>query len=322
MHRTLVTVLVLLLTAATVPALARPTLPDTVTLTSGPTADTGFQAEGVVARGRYAWAGSLATGTIVRADLITGDVTTLVGTADGPAVGLALDRRGRLWVAGGPTGDVRVYDATTGDEIAVRRLAAGSFINDVTVTRDAAYLTDSFGDALYRVPISRRGQIGEPEALELTGDFELAQGFNSNGIVSVGSGRRTRLIIAQSTDPADGLGSALYVVRPRRSTAVADRIAVDGDVTNADGLVLRGRTLYVVENRQDRIAEIRLSHGLRRGTVVRRLTDDDLATPTTATLALGALYAVNAQFAAINDPDDPADPATLDYDIVRVGLRR
>lgn len=321
MRRTLIAVLALLMTVTAVPAVARPVLPDTITLTSEATADTGFQAEGIVARGRYAWAGSLVTGTIVRADLITGEVTTLVDAADGPAVGLALDRRGRLWVAGGPSGQVRVYDARTGDEVAVLQLAAAgtAFINDVTVTRDAAYLTDSFGAVLYRVPVSRRGDVDEPEALELGGDFQLAEGFNANGIVATGSGHRTRLIISQSADPVDAEGSALYVVSPSRSAAKATRITLDGDVTNADGLVLRGRTLYVVENQQNRIAKVRLSGDLRSGTVVRRLTDDDFATPTTATLALGALYAVNAQFAALGAG---ADPATLDYEIVRVDRHR
>ena len=320
MRRALSIILALLLAVAAVPAVAHPVLPDTITLTSDATADTGFQAEGIVARGRYAWAGSLATGTIVRANLVTGEVTTLVESAAGPAVGLALDGRGRLWVAGGPSGQARVHDTRTGEEVAVLQLAGAgtAFINDVTVTRDAAYLTDSFNAVLYRVPISRRGDVGDAEALTLGGDFELADGFNSNGIVATGSGRRTRLVLAQSTDPVDAEGSALYVVDPSGATAEAERIALRGDVSNADGLVLRGRTLYVVENQLDRIAEVRLSGDLRRGEVVRRLTDDDFATPTTATLALGALYAVNAQFAA---QGAGADPATLDYEIVRVELR-
>ena len=114
-------------------------------------------------------------------------------------------------------------------------------------------------------------------------------GFNANGIVATSSGT---LVLAQSTDPLDGTGSALYAVTvdAQSRTAVAERIALDGDVSNADGLVLRGRTLFVVENQLDRVAQIRLSADLTRGAVVRRLTDDDAATPTTAT-RLGALDA-------------------------------
>jgi hypothetical protein len=74
--------------------------------------------------------------------------------------------------------------------------------------------------------------------------------------------------------------------------------------------------LYVVENQQNRVAKIRLSGNLRRGKVTGRLTNENLATPTTATFALGSLYAVNARFA---DLGAGADPTTLDFDIVRVG---
>lgn len=321
MRRRLVLLLAALMTLTVVPAVAQPPFPETIPLTSEETAADGFQAEGIVARGRHAWAGSLATGTIVRADLRTGEVTTLVAAAGGPAVGLALDARQRLWVAGGPSGQVRVYDSRSGAQVAVMAIQNAGFLNDVTVTAGAAYVTDSFSTVLYRIPIAPDGEIGDPEALPLTGDFAFVPGpdsFNANGIVATGSGPGTRLVLAQSADPQDGEGSALYVVDPGESTADATRISLRGDVSNADGLLLRGRTLYVVENQLDRIAEVRLSGTLRRGTVLRRLTDDDFATPTTVTFALGALHAVNAQFAAIFGG---ADPATLDYEIVRVDRR-
>jgi sugar lactone lactonase YvrE len=293
-------------------------LPETIELTSAATADTGFQAEGIVAHGHHAWAGSLATGTIVRADLVTGDVSTVVESAGGPAVGLALDARGRLWVAGGPAGTGRVYDARSGELLADLQLASteNTFVNDVIVTQDAAWFTDSFNAVLYRVPLDDEGRIGTPQAVTLGGDFELVTGpgaFNSNGIEAARNGA---LILAQSADPVDGEGSALYVINPSpgASEVAAERIELTGDVSNADGLVLQGRTLYVVENVLDRIAQVRLSHDLASGEVVTRITDDDFATPTTATLALGAIYAVNAHFADIGGG---ADPATLTYEIVR-----
>jgi hypothetical protein len=317
-RRSLIAAITALLVLAVVPASAQPPFPGSIPLTSEATVATGFQGEGIVARGSTAYAGSLATGTIVTADLVTGDVTTLVASADGPAVGLALSGD-LLFVAGGPTGELRVYDATSGDEVAAVQLSdpGAGFINDVIVTGDAAYATDSFSATLYRVPLTGR-EVGEPEDLTLTGDFELAPGFNANGIEAVGGGNATRLILAQSADPTDGTGSALYVIEPGEDEAQATRISIDGDVTNADGIVLRGRTLYVVENQQDRVARVRLSGDLTSGAVTGYLTDDDLATPTTATLALGALYAVNARFA---DLGAGADPATLDFEIVRVELR-
>ena len=65
-------------------------LPEAIPLTSAATAGTGFHAEGIESSGRFAYAGSLATGTIVRVDLLTEAVTTLVESAGGPAVGLEL----------------------------------------------------------------------------------------------------------------------------------------------------------------------------------------------------------------------------------------
>jgi hydroxyethylthiazole kinase-like sugar kinase family protein len=105
---------------------------------------------------------------------------------------------------------------------------------------------------------------------------------------------------------------------PDGAAAVADRIELDGDVTNADGLVLRGRTLYVVENQQDRVRVVTLSGDLTSGVVGETLTSPDAATPTTATLALGALYAVNARFA---DLGGGADPTEIDFEIIRIGVR-
>jgi hypothetical protein len=296
------------------PAVAKRPFPDTITLTSDATATTGFRAEGIVARGTTAYAGSLATGTIVRADLRTGEVTTLVEAADGPALGLAL-RGDTLFVAGGPTGQLRVYDTDDGELLHQFQLPGAALINDVTVAPDAVYATDSFNATLYRVPFLRHGELGEPVALTLTGDFVLADGFNSNGIVDTGPGE---LILAQTADPIDGVGSVLYAVSVEGTDAVADRIELDGDLVGADGLVRRGRTLYVVENEEDRIAKVRLAGDLGSGTVVETFTDDDAATPTTASFALGALYAVNARFA---DIEAGADPATLDYDIIRVDVR-
>jgi hypothetical protein len=310
----LVTLATLALAAG--PAAAAKPFPDTITLTSDATATTGFRAEGIASRGTTAYAGSIATGTIVQADLRTGDVTTLVESADGPALGLTL-RGDVLYVAGGPSGQLRAYDTDTGELLDQVQLAAPdtAVINDLTISHRAVYVTDSFSATIYRVPLARGGTFGEPEPLTLTGDFVLANGFNGNGIVATGPGR---FILAQTSDPIDGVGSALYAVTVHGSEAVADRIELSGDIVGADGLVLRGRTLYVVENEADRVAEIRLSGRLGSGTVVATHTDDDAHTPTTATHALGALYAVNARFA---DIDAGADPATLDYDIIRIDVR-
>jgi hypothetical protein len=85
-----------------------------------------------------------------------------------------------------------------------------------------------------------------------------------------------------------------------------------GDVSNGDGLLLRGRKLFVVQNRDNKIAVVRLNRRLTRGAVRRTLTDPDFDVPTTLARAAGRLFAVNARFGTPPGPD-------VTYDIVRVG---
>jgi hypothetical protein len=77
-------------------------------------------------------------------------------------------------------------------------------------------------------------------------------------------------------------------------------------------LVLRGKTLYVVQNRFNQIAVVELSNDLQTGTVTDFLTDTDFDIPTTATFKGNRLYAVNARFGNLN-------PATATYNVVLVG---
>jgi hypothetical protein len=75
------------------------------------------------------------------------------------AVGLKFSD-GLLFVAGGSTGRGYVYDAGTGESLAEFSFATGStFVNDVVVTDNAAWFTDSFNPALYKVPL----QAGLPD---------------------------------------------------------------------------------------------------------------------------------------------------------------
>ena len=67
------------------------------------------------------------------------------------------EARDWLVVAGGPTGHAWVYDTADGSTVADLVLgAAGTvLINDVAITRDALYFTDTFAPVIYRVPVAR-----------------------------------------------------------------------------------------------------------------------------------------------------------------------
>ena len=287
-------------------AAARP-FPDTIRLPDG------FQPEGIASgRGTSLFVGSIPTGAVWAGDARGGRGAVLVPPHTGRnAIGIKVDRRNRIFVAGGPTGQGYVYDARTGADLASYQLApagVATFVNDVVVTHDAAYFTDSLNQQLYVVPLGRHGRLpgqGAVRTLPLTGDLVFQTGFNLNGIAAARGGRV--LVVVQSNT------GKLFTVHPR--TGLTGEIDLGGaTVTNGDGLLLLGRHLFVVRNQRNLIAVVKLSRSLSSGRVVAELTDPDLDVPTTIAFTAGHLYAVNARFGTA------PDPPTARYDIVRVSL--
>ena len=268
----------------------------------------GWQPEGIVAgRGPVLYAGSLAGLGIYEVDLRTGEGQLLADGEGRTTVGLSFDRRTNyVFAAGGPDASAYVFDADSGELVRTYTFDGAGFVNDVIVTRRAAYFTDSFSPVLYRVELGPGGRLldqGAVETIPLVGEFGFVPGaFNSNGIEATPDGKS--LIVVNST-----LG-ALYRVDP--DTGEATEIDLGGEsVTSGDGILLQGKTLYVLRNRLNHIAEIRLSPDLRSGTLIDTITDDNFDVPTTLALFGSRLYAVNARFGT------PPTPIT-EYSIVQV----
>lgn len=288
--------MMMLIAILSVPPAAARAFPSTIALPNG------FQPEGVVTgRGPIIYAGSLANGSIYQANLRTGEGELLVQPQEGRvAVGLDFDQRTNyLFVAGGPTGQAYIYDADDGSTVAVIQLSAeGSFINDVIVTRTAAYFTDSFQAVIYRVALAAGGRVpASPTVTELplSGDFEFVPGaFNANGIVATPDGRS--LIVVNSTQ------GVLYRVDPATGRATAIDLG-GASVQTGDGLLLQGRTLYVVRNRLNQIAVIKLAPNLLSGEVTGTITSRRFDVPTTIARFGSSLYAVNARFGTGPTPD-------------------
>lgn len=279
---------------AGVPAAAGPGFPERIDLPDG------FAPEGIaIGRGHTFYVGSIPTGAIYRGDLRTGEGRVLVPGAPGrQAIGLDVDRKKRLFVAGGPTGRAFVYDGRSGELLAEYVLTTNpTFVNDVVVTRDGAYFTDSVQQQLYRVPLGPGGALGaSAETIPLSGDIAYVAGFNVNGIDATPSGRT--LVVVQSN-----LGK-LFTVDPR--TGVAGEIDLGGEtVTAGDGILLDGKVLYVVRNQQNRIAVVKLARDLESGTLLTHLTHPDFAVPTTIAELGQRLYAVNARFGTPVTPTTP-----------------
>lgn len=269
----------------------------------------GFAPEGITeGRGATAYVGSLRDGSIVRVDLRTGAVELAVPPqVDRMAVGLDYDDRSDLiWVAGGQGPDAlgRTFIAETGEVFAtLAPVEPTGFVNDVVVTRDAAWFTDSFLPVLYRVPLDGRGwPAADASVVPLSGDWTQGAGFNANGIVATPDGRT--LFVVNSA-----LGSIFAV---DAETGEAAEVDLGGaGVTFGDGLLLDGPNLYVVQNALNQIAVVRILPDSSTGEVVGTITSPDFDIPTTVAEFGSHLFAVNARFNGPTGPD-------VEYDVVRV----
>jgi hypothetical protein len=284
--------------AATVlaaPLAAQSRFPERIALPNG------FRPEGIAIKGTTFYVGSIPTGAIFRGDLRTGQGAPFIPGADGrAAIGLELDGQ-RLFVAGGPTGSGFVYSVKTRELLASQRFTTEtSFVNDVTDARGGAYFTDSRRPFIYRLSL-RHGRPPTFEAIPLSGDYvhEPPPVLNLNGIVAAHGGRK--LIAVQTLSQTPTTPSKLFTI-DRRSGETRE-IVLDQPVTNGDGLLLDGRILYVVQNRDNMVAVVKLNRRLTSGTVVAHITDPDFDVPTTIAERGDRLYAVNARFSTPPTPD-------------------
>jgi|Tabmets5t2r1_1033131.scaffolds.fasta_scaffold05300_2 hypothetical protein len=295
------------------PAGAQP-FPDSIPLPDD------FAPEGIASgAGTTFYAGSITLGDIYRGDLRTGEGAIFIDAPAGrDAVGLKADRRhGLLFVAGGFTGEAYVYDLRTGAPVASYQFGTpgASLVNDVIVTRDAAYFTDSFAPVLYVVPIGPGGQLGPGETLALSGPAAtvVPGDVSLNGIEATRDGKT--LIVNHTA-----LG-ALFTVDP--ATGESTAIAVDGLIAGTlDGLLLQGRDLWVVENFANTLARVSLSPDLSSGEITATITSPLFRVPTTIARHGSRLAAVNARFdLGLPPPFGPGAPPGTDFDVVLVRAR-
>jgi sugar lactone lactonase YvrE len=267
----------------------------------------GFQPEGItIGPGGTAYVGSLADGDVFAVDLRTGEEEMTIQGPGTPSVGLKIDHLGRLFIAGGPTGDGRVVDAATGEPLATYQFTTEpSFVNDVVLTGSGAWFTDSMQAQLYFVPLSPSGELPDPadvETVPLTGDWVQLPGFNANGIAETPD-HQALLVIHSVT-------GTLFRVDP--ATGEATAVDLGGtSLPNGDGLLVIGRTLYVVQNFLNTVAVVQLDAAGTSGELVDQLTSSEFDVPTTVASFGDSLFLPNARFGTPPTPD-------TEYSIVRI----
>ncbi|HSR98331.1 MAG TPA: hypothetical protein VLM79_14835 [Kofleriaceae bacterium] len=250
--------------------------------------------EGIASAGLATFfVGATGDGTIYRGTLGNPNVTEFIPGATGKsAVGLKV-ARGRLYVAGGATGDITVYDLFSRRQVALFSTGAGGFLNDLVVLASGdVFVTDSFRPTLWHVTGAQvRAGSGTPEAISLAPEVVYTAGaFNANGIVALD--QHTLVIVLSST------GALFRIDLERRGRQIR---ALDGDpVVGGDGMLLdRGRLVVVTGNQ---LTFVRLDRRASRSTIVDSLTDPTLRGPSTVARAGDRFLVVNADFATSTPP--------------------
>lgn len=242
----------------------------------------------------------------------TGDGTIFRGTLDDPtvhifipgatgssAVGMKVSD-GKLYVAGGGTGTIKVYDIATKALVASFATGPGGFLNDLVVTESGdVWVTDSFRPMLWHVTAAQvAAGTGTPASLDVSASipFDTTPNvFNLNGIVATHHGKR--LIVVQSNT------GALFRIKLTDSPATIEKVDAPA-LVGGDGMIVdRGRLVVVVGSATPpNLTFLRLNRRDLRGRIDKVVTDPTLRGPSTVARAKNTYLVVNADFASSTKP--------------------
>ncbi|MDH3679896.1 MAG: hypothetical protein OEV40_08105 [Acidimicrobiia bacterium] len=174
---------------------------------------------------------------------------------------------------------------------------------DLDDNGSAAYFTNSNAPQIFRVAEDDEEWVVTTWA-DATGTITQEEGFNLGGIVV--SRNRQVLIVAQ--------GNVGKLWRFDLATGTATQIDTgDTDLTNADGLVRRGRHLIVVRNFSQVVTTLHIDRNGHRTQLVNELATNPDQVFTTAAIARGRLLLIDSHF-----DEEIAEPP---YEVVALRLR-
>jgi Cu-Zn family superoxide dismutase len=238
-----------------------------------------------------------ADGAIYRGTLDSDTVSPFIPGGPGrAAIGIKVSR-GLLYVAGGPTGSITVYDLATRQAVATFQTGAGGFLNDLVVTGSGdVFVTDSFRPILWHVTAEQvRAGSGTPQALDVSEiPYEAGQ-FNVNGIVATGA--RTLVVVDSNS------GGLFRIELGGDRSSIREIDEIEGvTVRRGDGLLLDRGMLVVVQGDPAQLSFVKLRNGARRATLEGTSTSDKLRGPSTVDRAKDLYLVVNADFATGQRP--------------------
>ncbi|MGW3996964.1 hypothetical protein [Amycolatopsis sp. NPDC004772] len=264
-------------------------------------------AEGITAAGGGTYyTGDLIAGTIFREDVRRGTAERFIEAPPGTmAAGVDFDRRhDLLFVAGAAGGKAYVYDVRTKAKVADYTFGdpQTSYVNDVVVTPQGAWFTDSYHPQLFFVPFVA-GRLGTPRTLPLSGPGAGGSpgDFFMNDIIATPSG--DTLLVAAT------IPGKVYKIDPR--TGVSTEIA-GVNAPSVVSLVLEGNRLWAVQL-DDKITRWCLDGDLGHGAATGTITDPLFDQPVSAIKIGNHLAVVNSHIYSGYPPTSPT------YEILVVG---
>ncbi|CAZ82644.1 unnamed protein product [Tuber melanosporum] len=261
----------------------------------------------------YFYVGSVINGDIYRGSVheehlvpfLTGSAYNLTGAA-----GMKIDCKDRLYIAGGGSGTLFVFDLHT--KKLLHRFSNGFSGQNQTLLNDLAideagnvYVTDTVQPTLFRIKASEVDSPTVDLPLEKWIDLTGALGPGANGIV-VTEDQKHLLV-------ADIFAGEIW--RVVISSRKVDKVDIAGGLIGApDGLLIRHDILYAVNALPEvgqSVRVIEMHPGYLSGTQVRSITSELLEKPSTAAFDGDDFLVVNFQFDAIQGPALPVLPFTV-----------
>ncbi|KAG0633667.1 hypothetical protein HOY80DRAFT_990492 [Tuber brumale] len=261
----------------------------------------------------YFYVGSATNGDIYRGSVHRKHLTRfLTGSAYNltSALGMKTDCKDRLYIAGGSTGTLLVFDLHT--KKLLHRFSNGfsgqneTLLNDLDIDEAGnVYVTDTIQPTLFRIKASELDRPTVDLPLEKWIDLTKTMGPGGNGIVVTED--QKHLLVADIY-----AGEIWRVVISSRKV---DKVDLGGRVIGApDGLLIRDDILYAVNAFQvigQFIGVIEMHPGHLTGTPVRNITSELFESPSTAAFDGEDFLVVNFQFGAIKGPAPPVLPFTV-----------
>jgi sugar lactone lactonase YvrE len=248
-------------------------------------------------RSKAFFTGGTGDGTIFRGTLADPTVHVFIpGATGGSAIGMKVSH-GKLYVAGGGTGLIKVYDIATKALLATFDTGAGGFLNDLVVTEHGdVWVTDSFRPTLWHVTGDQvKAGTGEPDPVDVSAITFTAGAFNLNGIVATHDGKR--LVVVQSNT------GALWSINVKHTPVSIEQIDAP-PLVGGDGMIVdKGRLVVVVgSTTPPNLTFLKLNHHGSRARVDKVVTDPTLRGPSTVARAEGTYLVVNADFGTSTKP--------------------